>query len=113
MPNPAKTLQSDIRTQCTCALTSPLLIESSCDLHFNCEAMAMRAEIESLGTEEICDLLAQRVQDIDPETIATFRRNKINGKAFISLTVICESSCRLLVSERTYKESLGPFNPKL
>ena len=57
--------------------------------------MATRAEVESFGVEEICDLLAQRVEDIDPETIATFRRNNVNGKAFVSLT---ESDLRELVS---------------
>ena len=57
--------------------------------------MATRAEVESLGTEEICDLLAQCIEDIDPETIATFWRNKINGKAFVLLT---ESDLRELVS---------------
>lgn len=47
--------------------------------------MATRAEVESLETEEICHLLAHCVEDIDPETTAMFRRNKINGKAFVSL----------------------------
>ena len=57
--------------------------------------MATRTEVESFGVEEMCDLLAQHVKDIDPETIATFRRNKVNGKAFVSLT---ENDLRELVS---------------
>ena len=75
--------------------------------------MATLQEVESWGTDNICEMLCQKIDDIDQDTIDAFTSNKVNGKAFVMLT---DSDLRELVPKlgerKQVQKIVESFRPK-
>ena len=65
--------------------------------------MATCEEIESWGTEGVCELLSRKIEDIDKDTIRAFTSNKVNGKAFVMVT---ENDLKEVLGERKQMQKI-------
>ena len=88
-----------------------------CQLYCRRRRMATRAEVIKLSCDEVCEFLSRRLsEEVESDSIESFRENRVNGKALLELT---EDDVRELVSPlgerkaimrllRSYKEDITP-----
>ena len=58
-------------------------------------------EIKTFSTEDVCNLISNKISEIDESFVSAFRKNKINGEVFLSLTdeeIAKEIRCTGIVS---------------
>ena len=48
--------------------------------------MTTRENVLALNTEQLCEILEEKVVSITPDTLSTFRQEKITGADFLDLT---------------------------
>ena len=48
--------------------------------------MSSLEEVKTFSTEDVCNLISDKIGEIDESTVSAFRKNKINGEVFLSLT---------------------------
>lgn len=47
---------------------------------------AFQEDIRGFNTAEVCEFLKEKISEINESTIDVFRKNKISGEVFLSLT---------------------------
>ena len=48
--------------------------------------MSILEDIKAFSTEDICEFITKKIAEIDASTVSAFRKNKISGEVFLSLT---------------------------